>query len=300
MLLQQEIRISDQGSRSYARASACTLLIEQTLFGYRMNFNFTIDVYPRENGHTVSLLGWEMDLYFKDEGRAVLVGRMLSDLSEHPRDLGRHGFTVSRYIDLRADEFLQVADKSHRGDVTFEFRATPLLSGVPHNGGTENGRLVIPHSEWLEHLNRTGMDRYELIAIRIPVASSHLHKPFVDAVAKIREAERQYTRGEWNGAASSCRSAWRTILSSAPPGVSPFAHLLAPVIGDPRRKDFAGALIKGLNDVTNEAVHLEGDVKKGTLPADLSPEDALLCIQLVRRCNRLCVLAVMRSGSSVS
>jgi hypothetical protein len=122
------------------------------------------------------------------------------------------------------------------------------------------------------------MDRFEVISIRIPVASSHLHTPCVEAVAKIREAERQYTRGDWNGAASSCRSAWRTVLSSASSGVSPFEHLLAPVVGDPRRKAFAMAVIKGLNDVANEAVHLEGDVKKKTLPADLSPEDALLCI----------------------
>lgn len=275
MELQQEIRISDQGSHAYARATACNLYIEQRFFGYRMNFNFTIEVYPRENPITLS--GWEMDLYFKEREPPVLVGRMLSELMEHPREL-RHGFTLSRYLDLRADEFIQLIDMSHRGDVTFEFRAAPQLSGTPHNGGTETGRLVIPHSKWLEFLNQTGMDRFELIAIRIPVASSHLHTPFVEAVAKIREAERQYTRGDWNGAASSCRSAWRTVLSSAPPGVSPFEYLLAPVVGDPRRKAFATALIKGLNDVANEAVHLEGDVKKKTLPADLSPEDALLCI----------------------
>ncbi|MDT4968718.1 MAG: hypothetical protein QOJ64_3455 [Acidobacteriota bacterium] len=279
MLLQQEIRISDQSSRSYAKASGCDLHIEQTLFGYRLNFNFAIETYPREPEEPlVTLLGWEMDLNYRNEARVILVGRMLSDLGEHPRDLGRHRFTLSRYFDLRNNEFLQLVDRSHRGNVTFEFRATPVLSGIPHNGSTEEGRLVIPHSEWLQLLNRTGMDRYELISIRIPVASSHLHKPFVDAVAKIREAESQYTRGEWNGAASSCRSAWRTILSNTPPGVPPFEHLLAPVIGDPRRKAFAMTLIKGLHDITNEAVHLEGDVKKGTLPADLTPEDALLCI----------------------
>lgn len=278
MLLQQEIRISDQGSRSYAKASACNLHIEQTLFGYRLNFSFTIDVYPRENDNPISLLGWEMDLYLEDKGQSVLMGRMLSDMREHPRELGRHGFTTNRYFDLRADEFVQLVDKSRRGDVAFRFRATPQLSGLPYNGSTEEGRLVIPHSQWLEHLNRTGMDRYELISIRIPIASSHLHKPFGDALTKIREAERQYTRGDWNGAASSCRSAWRTILSSAPSGVSPFDHLLAPVIGDPRRKQFAKALIKGLNDIANEAVHLEGDQKQGKPPADLSPEDALLCI----------------------
>jgi hypothetical protein len=207
MLLQQEVRISDQGSRSYAKASACSLHIEETLFGYRLNFNFTIEVYPRENDNPISLLGWEMDLYFEDRSQSVLMGRMLSDMREHARELGRHGFTTTKYFDLRTDEFVQLVDKSHRGDVAFRFRATPHLS-------------------------------------------------------KIREAERQYTRGDWNGAASSCRSAWRTILSSAPPGVPPFDHLLAPVIGDPRRREFAKALIKGLNDVANMAVHLEGDPKQ--------------------------------------
>jgi hypothetical protein len=114
-----------------------------------MNFNFTIEVYPRENGNPVSLLNWEMDLYFRPGDQSVLVVRMLSELMEHPREL-RHGFTVSRYLDVGADEFVQLVDKSHRGDVTFEFRATPQLSGIPHNGNTENGRLVIPHSKWLD------------------------------------------------------------------------------------------------------------------------------------------------------
>lgn len=279
MLLQQEIRISDQGSRSYARATTCALHIEQAMFGYRLNFNFNIEVYPREDGNSISLLGWQMDLYLRKhgQGQSILIGRMLSDLREHPREL-RHGFTLSRYLDLRGDEFVRLVDESYRGNLTFEFHATPQLSGIPHNGSTEQGLLTIPHSEWLEHLNRTGMDRFELIAIKVPVKSSHLHTPFANAVAKIREAESQYSRGEWNGAASSCRNAWRTILSSAPSGLSPFEHLLASVVGDPRRKDFAVALIKGFNDVENAAVHLEGDVKKKTPPADLTPEDALLCI----------------------
>ncbi len=278
MQLQQEIRIADQGGQGYARATACDLHIERTMFGYRLNYGFTIEPYRNDGGESKVLLNWEVDLYYREKDSSVLMGRMLADQSERPQKLERHGFTLRRYFDLRTDEFIQLADKSHRGDVTFEFRATPLLAGVQYHGGTEQGRMVIPHSAWLELLNRTGMDRYELIAIRVPVASSHLHEPFAAALAKIREAERQYERGDWNGAAASCRGAWRTVLSSAPQGVSPFEHLLAPVVGDPRRKEFAAALIKGVHDVMNKAVHLEGDVKTGTPPADLSPEDALLCI----------------------
>lgn len=134
MLLQQEIRISDQGSNGYARATACILHIQQTLFGYRLNFNFTIEISPRANDNPVSLLGWEMDLYFQNGGQSVLVGRMVSELGEYPREL-RHGFKLSRYIDLKTDELVELIDKSYRADVTFEFRATPLLSGIPHNGG---------------------------------------------------------------------------------------------------------------------------------------------------------------------
>ena len=57
-----------------------------------------------------------MDLYFKEREPPILVGRLLSELMEHPREL-RHGFTLSRFLDLRADEFIQLVDKSHRGVV---------------------------------------------------------------------------------------------------------------------------------------------------------------------------------------
>jgi|ERR1051325_2896602 hypothetical protein len=274
MLLQQEIRISDQGSRGYARATGCSLNIEQTLFGYRLRFNFSFEA---QNGNSVSLDGWELDLYLNQGSQSILVGRLVPDLSEHPKRL-MHQFTLQRHLDLRSDDFVRLVDKSYRGDVVFEFRTRPLLSGIPHEGNTEQGRLTIPQSEWLELCNRTGMDRFELIAIRVPVRSSHLHQPFSDAVSKIREAERQYSRGDWNAAGSSCRSAWRTILSTAPAGTQAIENLLAPVIGDSRRKDFGLALAKGLNTIANQAVHLEGDVKTGMPPANLTPEDALLCI----------------------
>jgi len=244
------------------------------LFGYRLRFNFAFEA---QNGNSVSLDGWESELYLNEGAQSILVGRLAPDLSEHPRRL-IHQFTLQRHLDLRSDDFVRLIDKSYLGDVVFEFRTRPLLSGIPHEGNAEQGRLTIPQSEWLELLNRAGMDRFELIAIRIPVQSSHLHKPFADAVTKIREAERQYSRGDWNAAGSSCRSAWRTILSTAPPNTQAIEHLLARVIGDPRRKDFGLALAKGLNAIANQAVHLEGDVKTGTPPVNLTPEDALLCI----------------------
>lgn len=281
MILQPEIRIADLGGFGYARATECNFSIEQTMFGYRLAFSFRIEPYPRERDEEISLLDWDIDLYYKGESGFVLMGRMLSDRGEPDWKLERYGFTVTRYFELRSDEFLQLVDKSHRGDVVFEFHSTPLLRGSQHEASATEGRLIIPRSAWLEYVNRMGLDRYELIVIRVPVASSHLHQPFVDALVKIREAEGQYTRGDWNGTAAACRSAWNTVLSSVPkntPREQRLEILLQKVSGDPRRQKFALAVMKAFNNIVNEAVHLEGDVKTGTPPADLRAEDALLCI----------------------
>ncbi len=278
MLLQQEIRISDQRGRGYARAAVCDFNIEPSLFGYRLGFNFSFQPYPVGQTEPPVLVGWVADLYYRDGNHPMLVGRLLSDMSERPKAIGENEFTRRRYYEVRADDMSRLAHRTHNGDVTLEFKATPIFDGERHYPETEEGRLVIPHSEWLNHLNRAGVARYDLIAIRVPVASSHLHKPFSEAITKIREAEQQYDRGDWNGAAASCRAAWRTILSITPPKTELIEHLLTPLAGDPQRKAFAKVLTTGLHDILNSAAHLEGDVKSGTPPTDLKAEDALLCI----------------------
>jgi hypothetical protein len=131
MQLQQEIRIADQGGQGYARATACDLHIGRTMFGYRLNFGFTVEPYRLDGGEPKALLNWEVDLYYREKNGSVLMGRMLADQSERPQKIERYGFNLRRYFDLRTDEFIQLADRSHRGDVTFEFRATPLLGGGP-------------------------------------------------------------------------------------------------------------------------------------------------------------------------
>lgn len=251
MLMQQEIRIGDQHGRGYARAASCDFHIEPSLFGYRLSFNFKFQPYTTGKTEPPILVGWVADLYFRDARGSVLVGRLHSDMSEGFKTIDDNEFTRRRYYDVRADDMSRLAHKTHTGEVTFEFKATPIFAGEHQYPRTEEGRLVIPHSEWLNHLNRAGVARYELIVIRVPVASSHLHKPFSEAVAKIREAERQYDRGDWNGAAASCRAAWRTVLSVTPPSTEAIEHILAPLAGDPQRKAFAKVLTKGLHDILN-------------------------------------------------
>ena len=283
MELNQEIYIGDVGGRSYAKATHCDLQLTQTAFGVRLGFRFKIVPLSPDENNPITLTGWEVDLSYRSSQGTVLVGRTFSGLADHVEErheINRQEWYLTRQLDLTATDFVLLVDRTHSEDVVFEFEASPQLYRPKYAAKPNQGTLTIPQSKWLEYLNQIGNDRFELITIRIPVKSSHLHTPLVEALGKIRQAETQYLRGEWNAAAASCRAAWRTVLSAAPSGVKPFDHLLSTVIGDPRRKGFALAVTKGFHDLLNEGVHLEGDVKNGTPDSNLNAEDALLCIHL--------------------
>lgn len=272
------IRIGTFDSRYFAEVNECRFSIQKTFAGFRLSFNFTVVPFEKEIPNPVFLERMEIDLFYKEENSSRLLGRMIDDFNDNSRQLVGREFSLRKYFDIRADDFLRLMNESHRGDMQFELQAYPVFQNTTKQAKNETGSLKIPHSEWLQYLNRAELDRFELITIRIPVSGSHLHAPFSEALKKIRQAEQQYLRGDWNGAASSCRAAWRTILSTAPQGTKPFEHLLTRITGDPKRKQFGMALIKGLNDIENAAVHLEGDVKNGVPPADITAEEALLCI----------------------
>jgi hypothetical protein len=277
MPLRNKIRINDSNV-TFAEITDCTFSIEKTFVGYRFGFHFTVSSFKNENPNPIILQRLDIDLFYQDSQSSHLLGRMIDGLTENSRELNGREFSITKYFDIKTDDFLRLINESHRTDMTFEFQVNPVFLNSPHHSRSETGQLKISHSDWLRQINNTKLDRFELITIRIPVATSHLHTPFVEALKKIREAEQQYIRGDWNGAAASCRAAWNTVLSSAPSGAKPIDHLLAPVTGDLRRKEFAMELIRGFHNIQNKAVHLEGDVKTGTPAADMSPEDALLCI----------------------
>jgi hypothetical protein len=277
MNLHNKITLGDH-NRNYAEITGGRLSIWKTFTGLRLHFTFNIKPFSKNDEQKLILNDLNIDLSFRTDSSTVLLGRMISALNESPRELTEYEFTFTKLFDMQMEDFIRLVDISHRGDMQFEVEVKPIFKNETRNSKSETGFFDIPHSDWIKYINRTELDRFELISIRIPVSSSHLHTPFVEAVNKIREAEQQYIRGDWNGAASSCRSAWRTVLSSAPPNTKAIEHLLAPVIGDPRRKEFAESLLKGLLDIQNKAVHLEGNIKTGTPSADISPEDALLCI----------------------
>lgn len=260
------------------KVESCDFRIEKGLSNYRFSFSFHVLTNRLVVETSTLITDIETDLFFHDNQSPLLMGRLISSLVRRPIRCDGRQDRIEKQLDIDAKALISLIDSSFRGDVVFEFNATPRFNDDFDSGPFEKGVLRIPQSEWLKYLNNLGLERFELIAIRTPSTSSQLHQPFSMAVEKIREAEKEYTKGNWNAAAACCRAAWRTLLSATPPGQQALDHLLAKVVGDPKRKEFAGVLAKGLHDTLNAAVHLEGDVKTQTPPTNLEPEDALLCI----------------------
>ena len=244
-------------------------------------FDFRINSFgPIRENPAVVLRDLRVGISVQSNNKTIFLGLMYTALNYYPKEMLTDGnFGLSKKLSLTTSDFIRLIDLTYSGDVLFEFEVLPIFqSSYQYSVQAQQGWLSVPQTLWLENINKLDLDRFELITIRVPVASSHLHKPFANALSKIREAEKLYSRGELLGASVACRSAWETVLSSVPPSTPKLEHMLNSVSSDPLRKEFAFAVLKGFHDVVNKAVHLEGDAKTGAPPADLRPEDVLLCI----------------------
>lgn len=272
-----EARI-EVGDTTVGRVIGCDISIRREMYGYELSFEFHILPTDRSRQKPRDITEFKVEASFKEGHQPLRMGRLYPRLYDPPETLGRNEkLKITRCLFLRPDELMTLIDKTHHGNPDFEFNFAVVFEGGIHTY-TCTGRMTIPQTVWLKILEQAGVARFELIAIRTPVQDSHLYQPFSQALDKIREAERYYLRGDWNAVGASCRSALRTILSSVPAGQRPIDHLLAPVTGDPRRREFAQTVARGLLDVLNAATHLEGEPRTGTPPTDLRGEDALLCL----------------------
>lgn len=134
MLVTTSTRTSDLNQAATIRAS------HRMQSEYRANIvrvpsqvNLTFEA---QNGNSVSLDGWESEFYLIEGAQSLLLGRLVPDLSKHPRRL-MHQFTLQRHLDLRNDDFLRLVNESYQGDVVFEFRTRPSPTRITHEGKTE-------------------------------------------------------------------------------------------------------------------------------------------------------------------
>jgi hypothetical protein len=280
MQFENEVNFNNS-SRAFATTDACDLYIQPTMFGCRFSFSFSIK--PTKYAEEVAphLTDLSAEIYLQSDNRSILIGNLSSDINEGQHKLTKNALHLRKHLDLDSNQMVMLSDMTHIDDVRIKFELSLKFLEDEMYPLSGTAYLRIPHSEWLKLLNNSGMRRFELIAIHVPVSTSHLHKPFSEAINKIREAEREYLKGNWNAAAASCRDAWNTVLSTAPPQTpldQRIDYLLSNVTGDPKRKEFAKVLMKGLHDLLNQTKHLQGNVQTQSPPGDLKPADALLCI----------------------
>lgn len=266
------------GDSIVGRVAACDISIRRRMYGYELSFEFQLTPTMHSRQKPLVITDFKAEVYLRDKHESLLLGRLYPGLYDTPETLGKYDkLKIERHLFLRPDEMMTLIDRTHHGNPDFEFKVAAVFQGGVYDYA-RTGRMTVPQTVWLKILGQAEVARFELIAIRTPSSDSHLYQPFSEALDKIREAERQYLRGDWNAVGASCRSALRTVLSSAPAGTPPIDHLLTPVKGDPRRRAFAQAVSKGLLDVLNAATHLEGTPRAGVPPADLRAEDARLCL----------------------
>jgi len=279
--IERPIAVSDVHGRTWGEVNKFDLDLQPTLFGSRLICRLQISSSCYGSQTAPTLRGMEVEASIFRDNNHLLLGKLVPSICGLPASpLGKlRTVTAENYLSIAKSDLLLLAEGSWGKDVSLALRVCPHFLEAEPAGVESTGFVKVPRSDWLSLMGKSGLARFEFVVIRTPVSTSHLYLPFSAAIDKIREAETEYSKGNWNSAAGACRDAWNTVLSAVPGKKEErIETLLGHLNGDPRRKKFAAALTRGLHDILNAAKHLEGDQKDGTPPADLKPEDALLCI----------------------
>jgi hypothetical protein len=276
---------------TFVRITKCKVSAPRKTFsGVQISFAFTIS--PTSlivEGSSAVLEKLAIDLHLKDGTDYLYIGRLKNKFIqsiplsyERERDL---------QIEFRTDDFWKLVDITHYKDLELKLEIQARLKleePIKNSSGGEisgselqflegNSYLRFPHSEWLKILNRTGIERFDLITLRTYIRELPNENAFVQAFDKLKEAQDKFNRGDWNAVGATCRSAFKTLLHLATGEKRPIQKLLATVLDDPRRTQIANSLVPVL-DVLNASTHQEG--KSDLPPADFQREDALLCLHL--------------------
>jgi len=257
-----------------------------TLAGVEFVFEFSIVGTEFATKTELVLERFQIDLsVFVENQKELYIGQFREALSES-YGVTNYEKRFQRRLEITQNAYWRLVDSTHHNDLDLRFNVAALGTGKTVSGEETiflqgDKRVSVAHSDWLAILSRGQFDRFEIITIRSQVAPTGKGKEIFDsAITKLKEAEACFDRGDWNGVGARCRSAWlvfKTSVHKKDQGRA-IELLLASVTGDPRRREFGEAILKGCNDILNKATHLEGDTSTNTLPVDLQREDALLCL----------------------
>jgi len=296
-----DLELMTNGGQIVARfANFSIFYCRPTLSGVEFAFEFVYQGTEPAAQNKLFIDAFQIELsVILENQQEFYIGRFRQDVSE-PHRLRAFESRFQARLELGHTAYRSLVDWTHHNSLDLRFQMKVIVKGPDDetNGAFATGdkRTNIPHSEWLEILNRGPFNRFETITISQPVnASSEDKEIFESAMALLKDAESSFNRGDWSGVGTKCRGSWRVFKTLIPKKdqLQAVELLLAPVAGDPRRKEFGEAMIKGLNAILNKATHLEGDSSANTLPVELSRADALLCLHWTSAV--LSYLALVRS-----
>jgi hypothetical protein len=283
-----DLELRTTGGTTFARLQKFDIFSgRQTLAGVEFTFNFGIHGTEHATKTELELQRVQIELsVFLENQQSLYVGQFRESLSDSYR-VANYETNVQRKLDITQDAYWKLVDLTHYRDLELNFNVTAIGRGKTANGnetillkGETRGK--IPVSEWLKILNTGEYDRFETIILHTSLPSIGGSKEKYDSAFKrLREAQDNFNRGDWNSVGTKCRAAWLVLKTLIPKTQQRQAIelLLASVMDDPKRKEFGEvvvAMLKGTNDALNKATHLEGDLH----PGDLQREDALLCLHL--------------------
>ena len=281
------LELMTEGGQIFARLQEFDIFGGRpTLAGVEFTFTFVIRGTEFATNTELALANVQIELsVFLENDQALFIGELRERVSS-PYRVSIHEQSFQRKIDITHDAYWKLVDFTHHRDLELNFNVTASGTGKTSKGletfilhGERRGK--IPHSEWLKTLSTGEFDRFEIITLRTSLPPLGKHKDKYDSAFKrLREAQDNFNHGDWNSVGSKCRAAWLVLKTLIPTEQKNQAIelLLGSVTGDPRRKEFAAAVVKGVHDILNKATHLEGDSSAHTEPVDLQREDALLCL----------------------
>lgn len=229
MQIATDLSLEHSGS-SYARITQCQIyLSEQSLSGFIIGFDITVEPTKLVEDKNPLLHQLEVSVHLNEEKQFYL-GHLFNGLEEPRRINYKKNWQLK--LHLSRESFWLLVEKTHYKKLELYLNANALVSfdrTVRDERGQEfvqhapvylhgDKYLSYPHSEWIETLNRIGIERFDLVTLRTSLAVGQLNNVFTQAFDKLREAQDKFNRGDWNATGAACRSAMRTVLSLAPKG----------------------------------------------------------------------------------
>ena len=218
-----DLELMTAGGQIFARLTKFQIFAgSQTLSGVQFIFDFTIagTEYATKTELVLDRLHIDLSL-FSEFQHELYVGRFRDEVSESTHVTG-YDRNFQRNLQLANDAYWRLVDSTHYRDLDLKFGACAVGSGDTPNGRESlylrgERRVKVPHSDWLDILNKNAFDRFETITIRSQVSpTGRKTEIFSDAIAKLKEAEGCFDRGDWNGVGTRCRAAWRVFKTLVP------------------------------------------------------------------------------------